>query len=112
MQPLGAEDTRSDRIELRVTPEEKALLLRAAEIAHLDMTSFVMRAAVPAAQEVFEPTEHDKLRSAYIVCIGLLENPPQPNAKLIAAITIAWQISLEETGRKAKPQYGVLGTFC
>jgi uncharacterized protein (DUF1778 family) len=67
MQPLGAEDTRSERIELRVTPEEKALLLQAAEIAHLDMTGFVMRAALPAAQEVVERTEHDMLQTQQAV---------------------------------------------
>jgi hypothetical protein len=54
MQNRETEGTRSDRIELFATPEEKALLLRAAEIAHLDMNSFVMRAAGRAAQEVFE----------------------------------------------------------
>jgi uncharacterized protein (DUF1778 family) len=62
MQPLGAEDTRSDRIELRVTPKEKALLLRAAEIAHLDMNSFVMLTTLSAAQEVIERTEHGTLQ--------------------------------------------------
>ncbi len=91
MQPIGTEDTRSDRIELRVTPEEKALLLRAAAIEHLDMASFVMRAAIPAAQEVVERTEHTKLSERdTLFVLDLLENPPSPNAKLIAAIK-AWE---------------------
>jgi uncharacterized protein (DUF1778 family) len=59
MQHRETEGTRSDRIELRATPHEKALLMRAAAIEHLDMTSFVMRTAVPAAQEIVERTEHD-----------------------------------------------------
>src|SRR5438045_2435732 len=54
MQNRETEGIRSDRIELFATPQEKALLMRAAEIAHLDMTSFVMRAALPAAQEQVE----------------------------------------------------------
>lgn len=52
------EGTQSGRIELRVTPQEIVLLMRAAAIEHLDMTSFIMRAALPAAQEVVERTEH------------------------------------------------------
>ena len=86
MQRREMESTRSDRIELRATPQEKALLMRAAAIEHLDMTSFVMRAAVPAAQEVVERTEHIKLSERdTLLVLDLLENPPPPNAKLIAA---------------------------
>jgi uncharacterized protein (DUF1778 family) len=91
MQHRETEGTRSDRIELRATPQEKALLMRAAAMEHLDMTSFVMRAAVPAAQEVIERTEHIKLSERdTLLVLDLLENPPPPNAKLIAAIK-AWE---------------------
>ena len=86
MQHMETGGTRSDRIELRATPQEKALLMRAAAIEHLDMTSFVMRAAVPAAQEVVERAEHIKLSErGTLFVLDLLENPPPPNAKLIAA---------------------------
>jgi len=63
------------------------------------MTSFVMRAALPAAQEVVERTEHIKLSERdTLLVLDLLENPPPPNAKLKAAIR-AWaenQKKLEE----------------
>lgn len=59
MQHMEMEDPRCDCIELRVTPQEKALLMRAAAIEHLDLTSFVMRVALLAAQEVVERTEHE-----------------------------------------------------
>jgi uncharacterized protein (DUF1778 family) len=86
MQHVEAEGPRSDRIELRATPHEKALLMRAAAIEHLDMTSFVMRTALPAAQEVIERREHIKLSErGTLFVLDLLENPPPPNAKLIAA---------------------------
>src|SRR5579864_3943816 len=62
MQHRETEGTRSDHIDLRATPKEKALLMQAAAIEHLDMTSFVMRAAVPAAKEVIERKEHDTLQ--------------------------------------------------
>jgi uncharacterized protein (DUF1778 family) len=80
------EDTQSGHIELHATPQEIVLLMRAAAIEHLDVTSFVMRAAGRAAQEVVERTEHIKLSErGTLFVLDLLENPPPPNAKLIAA---------------------------
>ena len=80
------DDTRSDRIELRASPAEKALLLRAATLERLDLTSFVMRAALPNAERVVtaaekvELSERDSLR-----VLDLLENPPAPSPRLVAA---------------------------
>lgn len=85
--PRTASDRRrSARIELRAAPTEKALLLRAARLERLDVTSFVMRAALPhaervvAAAETVDLTERDSLR-----VLDLLENPPAPNPRLLAA---------------------------
>ena len=90
MSRMETESGRSDRIELRATPHEKALLARAAAIEHLDLTSFVMRAAVPAAREVVERTEQIELSERDTLrVLALLENPPPPNAKLAAAAK-AW----------------------
>jgi uncharacterized protein (DUF1778 family) len=80
------ETPRTDRIELRASPAEKALLLRAAAIERLDLTTFVMRAALPEAENVIaaaervELTERDSLR-----LLELLENPPPPSQRLLAA---------------------------
>jgi uncharacterized protein (DUF1778 family) len=81
-----SEPARTDRIELRASPAEKALLLRAAAIERLDLTSFVMRAALPLAEsvvtstETIELSERDSLR-----VLELLENPPDPTPRLLAA---------------------------
>ena len=77
---------RSDRIELRATPEEKSLLARAAAYERLDLTSFVMRAALPAAENIVQRAERISLseRDTKRV-LGLLDNPPKPTEKLIAA---------------------------
>src|SRR5258705_6022589 len=86
MSRMETESGRSDRIELRATPHEKALLARAAAIEHLDLTSFVMRAAMPGAREVVERTEQIELSERDTLrVLALLENPPPPNAKLTAA---------------------------
>lgn len=77
---------RSDRIELRATPEEKALLARAAAHERLDLTAFVMRAALPAAEKVVKDADRIALseRDTRHV-LDLLENPPEPTKALIEA---------------------------
>ena len=77
---------RTDRIELRANPAEKALLLRAAAIERLDLATFVMRAALPEAQNVIAAAERVALteRDSSRV-LELLENPPPPSPRLLAA---------------------------
>ncbi len=77
---------RADRIELRVTKEEKRLLAAAAAYERLDVTSFIMRNVLPAAREIVEHAERIVLSardSARI--LKLLENPPKPTPALLAA---------------------------
>ena len=77
---------RDDRIELRATKEEKRLLARAAAYERLDMTSFVMRSALPAARDVVDRAERIVLseRDSERV-LALLEDPPKPTAALLSA---------------------------
>jgi uncharacterized protein (DUF1778 family) len=81
-----AATTRDDRIELRASREEKRVLAAAAAYERLDLTSFVMRSALPAAEEIVARHERITLSardSARI--LSLLENPPKPTAALRAA---------------------------
>jgi len=78
--------TRNDRIELRASREQKRLLTAAAAYERLDLTSFVMRAALPAAEEIVARHEQITLSardSARV--LKLLEHPPEPPAPLRAA---------------------------
>ena len=76
----------NERLSFRIPSEEKALLLRAIAYAHTDLTDFVIRNAVQAAKAVIAQvekvslSERDSLR-----VLDALENPPAPNAKLLAA---------------------------
>jgi uncharacterized protein (DUF1778 family) len=89
---------RRDRIELRTTPQEKALLTRAAALEHLDLTSFVLRAAVPTAREVVARMEHVTLSERdSLRVLQLLENPPRPSVKLAAAAK-AWAANRKKVG--------------
>lgn len=77
---------RDDRIELRATRDEKALLAKAAAYEHLDLTSFVMRAVLPAAREVVDRVDRIVLSERDTArVLALLENPPKPTKRLLAA---------------------------
>lgn len=77
----------NQRLQLRVTPAVKARLVRAAAIMQTDLTDFVTRTALRAADAVIEEAEVVKVSERdFSRVLELLENPPAPNAKLRAAI--------------------------
>ena len=79
-------DGREGRIELRATKEEKRLLAAAASYERLDLTSFIMRSALPAAREAVDRAERIVLSERDSVrVLELLENPPKPTPALLAA---------------------------
>ncbi len=84
MPRLAVED--NSRMSLRIRAEEKALLLRAVTLERTDLTGFVLRHALSAARAVIQEadriqlSERDSLR-----VLDLLENPPAPNPRLLAA---------------------------
>lgn len=74
------------RIELRVDPSEKAMLARAAALEHTDVTGFILRSALPAAREAIDRAERLRLSERdSLRILDLLDNPPQPNARLLEA---------------------------
>jgi uncharacterized protein (DUF1778 family) len=75
------------RMQLRVRPEQKATLMRAAALRNTDLTDFIVQLALREAKTVIEEAERISLseRDSLLV-LNLLENPPAPNAKLRAAI--------------------------
>ena len=76
----------NSRMSLRIPREEKAILLRAAALKRTDLTDFVRQHTLKAAKAVIREEEHVSLsvRDSLRV-MELLENPPAPNAKLLAA---------------------------
>jgi len=75
------------RMQLRVRPEQKATLMRAAALRNTDLTDFIIQLALREAKTVIEEAEQIRLseRDSLLV-LELLENPPAPNAKLSATI--------------------------
>ncbi|MBD2784968.1 DUF1778 domain-containing protein [Xenorhabdus sp. DI] len=76
----------NDRMSLRIASDDKLLLMRAAALQHTNLTEFVVRNVVSIARKIIEEnerlelTERDSLR-----VLDLLDNPPTPNDKLMAA---------------------------
>lgn len=76
----------NERMNLRVRPEVKARLVRAAALRNTDLTHFVTQSALREAEavireaEVVTVSERDFMR-----VMALLENPPAPNDKLRTA---------------------------
>lgn len=75
------------RMNLRLRPEQKAQLVRAAAIRNKDLTDFVLQPALREAKMVIEEAERTILseRDSALV-LKLLEKPPMANAKLRTAI--------------------------
>ncbi len=76
----------NSRVALRVLADDKATLMRAVALERTDMTDFILRHALNAARKVIERAERLTLseRNSLLV-LDALENPPAPNAKLVAA---------------------------
>jgi uncharacterized protein (DUF1778 family) len=78
--------TDSGRVELRLRPEDKATLTRAAALKRVDLTGYILRNVLPQAEadiaeaERVALSERDSLR-----VLDLLENPPVAPARLVRA---------------------------
>lgn len=78
----------NERMHLRVRPEVKARLVRAAALRNTDLTNFVTETALREADAVISAAEAIRLSERdYHRLLELLENPPRPNARLRAAIS-------------------------
>ena len=75
------------RMNLRVRPEQKTTLMRAAALKNTDLTDFVIQNAMREAKNVIEEAERTVLNERdNLVVLKLLERPPAANAKLRAAM--------------------------
>ncbi len=76
----------NDRMSLRIKPELKAKLVRAATIRNTGLTEFVTQAALREAEAIIEDADRVRLSDRdSLRVLDLLENPPAPNVRLRAA---------------------------
>jgi uncharacterized protein (DUF1778 family) len=74
------------RFAMRISPEQKARLMRAASLKEMDLRSFMLNNALNAADAVIEHAgciTLDAEQTRFL--LDLLDNPPEPNERLIAA---------------------------
>ena len=79
--------TDGSRIEIRIKPEDKTILARAAALEHVDLSGFILGKVPPEARAVIDRTERVTLsKRDSLRVLDLLESPPKPNARLKRAI--------------------------
>jgi uncharacterized protein (DUF1778 family) len=75
--------TRSARLGLRATPEQEAILRRAADVAHKSLTDFILDSACQAAEQTLLDQRLFMVSgSQFAALIELLDRPIQDNACL------------------------------
>jgi uncharacterized protein (DUF1778 family) len=78
--------TDNGRVELRLRPQDKATLTRAAALSRVDLTAYILGKVLPQAEadiaevERLALSERDSLR-----VLELLENPPAAPDRLVRA---------------------------
>ena len=72
---------KQDRLEARVTPDQKKLIARAAALRGSSVTEFIVASAQQAAADTIKEFElltlHDKARDIFV---NAILRPPAPNA--------------------------------
>jgi uncharacterized protein (DUF1778 family) len=84
MARIAVED--NQRMSLRIRAADKSLLLRAVALKNTDLTEFVLGKALQAAKQIVDQSERIQVSgrdSARV--LQLLENPPRPNRRMMAA---------------------------
>ena len=75
--------TRSARLGLRTTPQQEAVLRRAAEVSHKSMTDFILDSACLAAEQTLLDQRLFMLAGEQAsALLDLLDRPAQQNAGL------------------------------
>ncbi|MBH8554855.1 DUF1778 domain-containing protein [Nostocaceae cyanobacterium CENA357] len=77
---------RNERLEARISKEQKEVFQRAAEIQGRTLTDFVINSVMNAAKQIIQ--EHEMIilsRQDQEVFVEALLNPPEPSAKLKTA---------------------------
>src|SRR3989338_5461486 len=79
--------SKQDRIGARVPHDVYETLCKAAELSGATVNQFLVQSALKEAQAVIEREQVIRLTPRDWNCLlGLMDNPPKPNAKLKAAL--------------------------
>ncbi|MCF7696771.1 MULTISPECIES: DUF1778 domain-containing protein [Mycetohabitans] len=83
MTAANAQPTKRDTLNIRIKPEERNLIDRAAKVRGKNRTDFVLEAARTAAEEaLLDQAIITASPKAYAAFVARLDLPPQPNEAL------------------------------
>ena len=83
MTATASASARSARLGLRATPQQEAVLRRAADVAHKSLTDFILDSACLAAEQTLLDQRLFMVSgSQYQALLDLLDRPEQANAGL------------------------------
>ena len=92
--------SKSERLEARISPENKELFQRAADIQGRTLTDFVVSSLISAANQIIQENEIMVLsRKDQEIFVEALLNPPEPSEKLRLA------------AQRYKKNMGIYSTF-
>ncbi|MGD8107054.1 DUF1778 domain-containing protein [Pantoea sp. FN0302] len=78
-----ANTLKKQRIDLRLSPEDKTLIENAAPLSNLTISQFMLASASERAVEVIEQHQRIVLNEAsWKQVMDAISNPPEPNVKL------------------------------
>ena len=82
---------KSDRVEARLSPEQRELILRAAGFADVSMSSFIVTAAVEKAEEVIRENMVTRVAPDFFDQLVEALDEPDPAPRLARAAELARQ---------------------
>ncbi len=86
MAPSAVLESKKERLEARLTPDQKKSIERAAQIRGTSVSDFVVMSAADAARRTIREQEvltlNEKAREVFVQA---LLNPPPPSKRLLAA---------------------------
>ncbi len=80
---MAQAQTKTERLEARITPEQKALFQRAADLSGRSLTDFIIGSLQAAAEETIRSHQIIRLTAEESAAFAdALLNPPPPNEQL------------------------------
>lgn len=93
------QETKTERVQVRVDPTAKRMLERAASLANTTVSAFVVNSALDAAGHLIREREHVMLSERdWDVFFEALVKPPKPNAALRKAFAAHKRLITETAG--------------
>ena len=90
---------KTDRVEARVSPEERERIERAASVAGLSMSAFMVSAAVERAEEIIAEATTTTVSAEYFdELLAALDEAPDASPRLVEAVKHALR------GRRIQPR--------